>query len=355
MTRFWSKQLRGLNAYKAGEQPQDKSYIKLNTNENPYPASPRVIEKIREVSAAELARYPDPESHQLRQCIADYYGIKNDNIFVGNGSDEVLAHAFMAFFRQVYPVCFPDISYSFYPVYCGYFQIEYQEIALTDSFKIDLEKFPEINGGIIFPNPNAPTGIGITLDEVRKLLKRNTNSVVIIDEAYADFGSESCISLIENHENLLVVQTTSKSRSLAGMRVGYAIGNSQLIDGLRIAKNSFNCYPIDTVAAAAAIAAFSDEEYFQRCCAKVIDTREWISTKLKALSFEVLPSQTNFLMVKHNKIKAEDLYNTLRDQGILVRYFSSPRIDEYIRVTCGTREEMEIFYQEVETIINRSE
>ena len=351
MSKFWSRHLSDLSAYTAGEQPQDRSYIKLNTNENPYPASTKIIETIRQFTADELRLYPDPQSRRLKQTIAEHFGLEETNIFVGNGSDEVLAHAFMAFFKQIYPVYFPDISYSFYPVFCGYFGIEYQTVPLTSNFSIDLEKFPETNGGIIFANPNAPTGMFIEPSDIETLLQMNQQSVVIIDEAYIDFGGSSCLSLITRYPNILVVQTTSKSRSLAGLRVGYALGPSELLEGLNIAKDSFNSYPIDCIAEAAAIAAFNDQEYFESCRERIIHTREWTNSQLAVLSFEVLPSKSNFLMIKHPDFPAEKLYQALKEKGILVRYFASPRVKGYIRLSIGTQADMETFIKIVTGII----
>lgn len=351
MSRYWSRQLEGLSTYQAGEQPQDRSYIKLNTNENPYPPSPRVIEKIHSVTARDLRLYPDPRSEHLRHTIADYYGLGISSVFVGNGSDEVLAHAFMALFRQVYPVCFPDVSYSFYPVFCGYFGIEYQQLPLTDGFDIDIERFPRTNGGIIFPNPNAPTGKFTAVAQIEALLQRNHESTVIIDEAYIDFGGESCIPLISTYPNLLVVQTLSKSRSLAGLRVGYALGEPGLIEGLEIAKNSFNSYPLDRVAGNAAIEAFLDDEYFQQCRQRIMQTRTWTIDRLSQLNFEVVPSCANFVFTRQRDLPGQLLYQQLKRRGILVRHFDAPRISDYVRISIGTDEEMEVLIGTLEEIL----
>jgi histidinol-phosphate aminotransferase len=351
MSRYWSRQLHGLSAYQAGEQPRDRSYIKLNTNENPYPPAPRVIDKIHGFSAHELRLYPDPQSARLRRTIADYYGLQIDQVFVGNGSDEVLAHAFMALFRQIYPICFPDISYSFYPVYCGYFGIEYQQIPLTGSFDIDTGHFPPTNGGIIFPNPNAPTGKFTDPAQIQSLLRRNSESAVIIDEAYIDFGGASCIPLISSFPNLLIIQTLSKSRSLAGLRVGYALGDPGLITGLEIAKNSFNCYPLDRIAASAAIEAFLDDDYFQQCRQRIIRTRAWTADRLAGLNFEVVPSSANFMLARHRELPGRSLYQQLKQRGILVRHFDAPRISDYVRISIGTDAEMETLIRTLEEIL----
>lgn len=342
-----------LSVYQAGEQPQDRTYIKLNTNENPYPPSPRVLEKIHGITARDLHLYPDPQSEHLRQTIADYYGLKINNVFVGNGSDEVLAHAFMALFRQIYPICFPDISYSFYPVFCGYFGIEYQLLSLTDDLDIDIGRFPGTNGGIVLANPNAPTGKFTTVVQIDALMQRNHESAVIIDEAYIDFGGESCIPLINSYPNLLVVQTLSKSRSLAGLRVGYALGDPGLIKGLEIAKNSFNSYPLDRIAENAAIEAFQDEAYFQQCRQRLIQTRTWTIDRLTALNFEVVPSCANFVFTRQREVSGQTLYQQLKQRGILVRYFDAPRISDYVRVSIGTDEEMETFVGTLEDILNK--
>ena len=353
MSRYWSRQLGDLSVYTAGEQPQDKTYIKLNTNENPYPPSPRAIKKIHDFSESELRLYPDPESLDLRRTVAEYFGLEMNQVFVGNGSDEVLAHAFMALFRQIYPISFPEISYSFYPVFCGYYGIEYQQIPLTDTFEIDIRRFPDTNGGIILPNPNAPTGKFTEVEQIEALLQRNRESVVIIDEAYVDFGGESCIPLISRFPNLLIIQTISKSRSLAGLRVGYALGDAGLIEGLEIAKNSFNSYPLDRIAGIAAIEAFLDEEYFQQTRQRVIRTRDWTNTRLTELGFDVVPSSANFILAGHDGISGKALYEELKQRGILVRHFDTPRIEEYVRISIGTEEEMGTFIQALEDILNK--
>jgi histidinol-phosphate aminotransferase len=340
MSRYWSEVVRQLEPYVPGEQPQIDGLIKLNTNENPYPPSPRVHQLLNEQACARLRLYPDPNSQQLKNTIAGYYQVKPDQVFVGNGSDEVLALLFMAFFQQPKPLLFPDITYSFYKVYCQLFQVAAQVIPLRDDFTINFADYPTENGGIIFPNPNAPTAIGKPLAEIEALLQRNTESVVVVDEAYIDFGGESAIALVDRYPNLLVVQTLSKSRALAGMRVGFAVGNSELINGLDRVKNSFNSYPLDRLAEAAAVAAFEDEDYFQESRQKVIATREWTREQLEALGFVALPSQANFLFVQPPG-NASELMAYLRENKILVRHFSAPRIQDFLRITIGTDQEME--------------
>jgi histidinol-phosphate aminotransferase len=340
MSRYWSEVVRQLEPYVPGEQPQIDGLIKLNTNENPYPPSPRVHQLLNEQACARLRLYPDPNSLQLKKAIAGYYQVQPDQVFIGNGSDEVLALLFMAFFKQAKPILFPDITYSFYKVYCQLFQVNAQVIPLRDDFTIDFADYPSENGGIIFPNPNAPTAMGKSLAEIESLLQRNPDSVVVVDEAYIDFGGESAIALIDRYPNLLVVQTLSKSRALAGMRVGFAVGNSELINGLDRVKNSFNSYPLDRLAEVAAVAAFEDEDYFQESRQKVIATRERTREQLEAMGFVVLPSQANFLFVQPPGDAAE-LMAYLRANKILVRHFSAPRIQDFLRITIGTDAEME--------------
>jgi histidinol-phosphate aminotransferase len=338
MSKYWTDLVHQLDPYVPGEQPQDQQIIKLNTNENPYPPSADVAKAIRDYPHDSLRLYPDPESIQLRQTLATYHNIDIDQIFVGNGSDEVLAHSFQAFFKHHNPILFPDISYSFYPVYCALYQITYQQVALDDTFCVNRTDYQAPNGGIIIPNPNAPTGIAMSLDSIRELLNQN-DSVVIIDEAYVDFGAESAIELITDYPNLLVIRTFSKSRGLAGLRLGYALGQTALIDGLNRVKNSFNSYPIGSLDSAIAIASLSDEKYFQQCKNRIIDTRTWLENELLDLGFEVLPSSSNFLFAQHALRAASELYLELKDAGILVRHFKSGRVDNYLRISIGTEED----------------
>ena len=341
MSKFWSQVVRELEPYVPGEQPQIDGLIKLNTNESPYPPSPKVIDLMTHDAIDRLRLYPDPNSKKLKNTIANYYGVSAEQVFIGNGSDEVLALLFMAFFQQDKPLLFPDISYSFYPVYCKLFGISAQTIPLREDYTIDFADYPSANGGIIFPNPNAPTAIGKPLAEIEALLQKNTESVVVVDEAYVDFGAETAIALVNKYPNLLVVQTLSKSRSLAGMRVGFAVGNKDLIDALDRVKNSFNSYPLDRIAEAATIVAFEDDTYFKSCRDKIIATREWTVAELEKLGFKILPSQANFVFAEPVGKNAADVAQYLRDHKILVRYFNKPRINQFLRITIGTDEQMQ--------------
>jgi histidinol-phosphate aminotransferase len=338
MSSYWSDFVKDLDPYSPGEQPQISNITKLNTNENPYGPSPAVITAISEAADDRLRLYPPPEAEQLKCKIAEYFQLSATQIFVGNGSDEVLAHIFNGLLShpEKGPLLFPDISYSFYPVFCQLYGIHYEKIPLADDFSIDLDDFQRANGGIIFPNPNAPTGLLLGLDAIESLLQKNTDTVVVVDEAYIDFGGQTAASLIDQYDNLLVVQTMSKSRSLAGMRVGYAMGSEHLIEGLNRIKNSFNSYPLGHLQIAAAIAAFDDTQYFENTRQKVISERERVVDKLQSLGFEVLPSKSNFVLVRHPQNKADLLAQSLREKGIIVRYFAKPRIDQFLRITIGT-------------------
>ena len=338
MSSYWSDFVKDLDPYSPGEQPQISNITKLNTNENPYGPSPAVITAISEAADDRLRLYPPPEADQLKCKIAEYFQLSATQIFVGNGSDEVLAHIFNGLLShpEKGPLLFPDISYSFYPVFCQLYGIHYEKIPLADDFSIDLDDFQRANGGIIFPNPNAPTGLLLGLDAIESVLQKNTDTVVVVDEAYIDFGGQTAASLIDQYDNLLVVQTMSKSRSLAGMRVGYAMGSEHLIEGLNRIKNSFNSYPLGHLQIAAAIAAFDDTQYFENIRQKVISERERVVDKLQSLGFEVLPSKSNFVLVRHPQNKADLLAQSLREKGIIVRYFAMPRIDQFLRITIGT-------------------
>lgn len=339
MSKFWSPFVHNLVPYVPGEQPKMTRLVKLNTNENPYGPSPKALAAMREQISDDLRLYPDPNCDLLKQAVADYYGVQTNQVFVGNGSDEVLAHAFQAFFQQGKPLLFPDISYSFYPVYCGLYGVEPKQIPLDEDFAINLDDYRQGNGGIIFPNPNAPTGRLLPLKAIEQLLERNTDSLVLVDEAYIDFGGQSAIALVNQYPNLLVVQTLSKSRSLAGMRVGLAVGQPELIEALERIKNSFNSYPLDRVALAGAAASFADREYFEQTCSKVIASREAMVSELTALGFEVLPSAANFVFARHPQQDAGELAAKLREQGIIVRHFRQPRIEQFLRITVGTDEQ----------------
>ncbi len=342
MSKYWSDAIQRLTPYVPGEQPKEAGITKLNTNENPYPPSPKAAAVIKEFNTDRLRLYSDPDCTQLKTAIADHFDIARSHVFVGNGSDEVLAHTFAAFFRQKLPLLMPEFTYSFYPVYCDLFGIDFKKVPLRDQFELNLADYNQPNGGIIFANPNAPTSRAISLEEIESLLQLNTQSLVVVDEAYVDFGAESAIELTRRYDNILVIQTFSKSRSLAGMRVGYAIGHSNLIDGLERVKNSFNSYPLDMLAIESCAASIQDDEYFAATNQKIIDTREWTAKKLAELGFISLPSKTNFLFTQHRFLKAAELMGYLRSKKILVRYFSKPGIDNFLRITIGTREEMEL-------------
>ena len=350
MSKYWSDIVHQLDPYVPGEQPQDKQYIKLNTNENPYPPSPKVLESIQKTDIDSIKRYPDPEASALTQTLAKYHNVEAANVFLGNGSDEVLAHAFHAFFQDK-DLAYPDICYSFYPVYSQLYQTKTQLVPLDENFCIDVEDYSNKDMGIIFPNPNAPTSLLLAINDVERLVN-NSQHVVIVDEAYIDFGGESAIELTKKYDNLLVIQTFSKSRSLAGLRLGYAIGHVDLIDGLNRVKNSFNSYPIDSIAQASAIASINDDDYFKATNKKIIETRENSTTELEALGFDVLSSNTNFIMAKHPSENAEQLYLTLKENGILVRYFNKPRINNYLRITIGTDDEMSQLMTTLKAVIN---
>ena len=351
MSKFWSDIVGRLDPYVPGEQPQDQQYIKLNTNESPYPPSHAVAEALADFDCASLRRYPDPESGRLVTALAEYHGLSAQQIFVGNGSDEVLAHAFQGLLQKPLPILFPDISYSFYPVYCALYQVEFKTVALDAGFNININDYQPGNGGIVIPNPNAPTGIALDLGAIEQLLDSNPESVVIIDEAYVDFGGRSAIALIGDHDNLLVVQTASKSRSLAGLRLGTAYGSSELIEALQRVKNSFNSYPVDSLASACAIASLGDEPYFEQCRQQVIASRERLSAALAILGFEVFPSSSNFVFVRHSSEPAASLYQQLKKAGILVRYFNKPRIDNCLRITVGSDAECDSLLAALEQII----
>lgn len=351
MSKFWSPLAASLVPYVPGEQPRDKKYIKLNTNENPYPPSPKVLEAIKAAANSDLRLYPDPTCDALVRTIADYYHVRPEQVFVGNGSDEVLAFSFAAFFDPADAILFPDITYSFYKVYAEFFGLKAELIPLDDNFEVPFEQFDRDNGGIVLPNPNAPTAILAPLDAFRGLLARNPDHVVLIDEAYIDFGGQSAIELVHEFPNALVVQTLSKSRSLAGIRVGFAIGSEELIDGLNRVKNSFNSYTLDRVALAAAIASFEDEPYFRAMAERVNLTRDACTDKLRQMGFTVTDSKANFLFISHPEIPAKTLLTELRDRGILVRYFNQPRIDNHLRVSVGTDEEMDAFLAAVQSIL----
>lgn len=341
MSQFWSQKVHSLTPYTPGEQPQDQHYIKLNTNESPYGPSPKAIAAMQSSCDDALRLYPDPQCEDLKQSIARHYQLSSDQVFVGNGSDEVLAFTFQGFFKQDRPLLYPDISYSFYPVYCSLYDIATQTVPLDENFAIRLDDYSVDNGGIIFPNPNAPTGRCLPLSEIETLLQRNRQSIVVVDEAYIDFGGESAAALVPHYDNLLVIQTFSKSRALAGIRVGFALGDAALIEGLERLKNSFNSYPLDRPALAGAQAALEDQDYFEQRRQQVIDVRQWTTQQLEQLGFDVIPSAANFLFASHPRNAAEGLYQALKKRGVLVRYFNKPRIDNHLRISIGTEQEMQ--------------
>ncbi|PMR77238.1 histidinol-phosphate transaminase [Billgrantia endophytica] len=347
MSQFWSPAVRELTPYVPGEQPRER-LIKLNTNENPYPPAPGVETVLREFPADHLRLYPDPESNALRQALAREYGVEASQVFVGNGSDEVLALAFQAFFCHDRPLEMPAITYSFYPVYCRLYGIERRALPLDDQWRVDLDAFTGNSAGAIFANPNAPTAHGHSRDAISALLERITDHVVLIDEAYVDFGGESAVPLVAHHPNLLVTGTFSKSRSLAGLRLGYAIGSRELIEGLERVKDSFNSYPVDSLASAIGIAALEDREHFDACRGKVITTRERTAKRLKELGFEVLPSQANFVLVQHPGFDIAQLFVGLRERGILVRHFNTEALRDFLRISIGTDDEMDSLIEALE-------
>ncbi|MBK5104809.1 MAG: histidinol-phosphate transaminase [Burkholderiales bacterium] len=337
MSRYWSAVVDGLTPYVPGEQPKLPDVIKLNTNECPYGPSPKALAALRAEVGDTLRLYPDSNCDILKQSIAAFHKLRPAQVFVGNGSDEVLAHTFLGLLKHEQPVLFPDVSYSFYPVYCRLYGIAYRQVPLTESFEIRVDDYLTPNGGVIFPNPNAPTGRPLALSEIERLLRANAESVVVVDEAYVDFGAESAVGLIERYPQLLVVHTLSKSRSLAGLRVGYALGNAELIDALCRVKDSFNSYPLDRFALAGAAAAMEDRAHLEQTCAKVIATRDRLAGDLISLGFDVLPSAANFVFARHPQREGVELAARLRERGILVRHFKEPaRIAQFLRITVGT-------------------
>ncbi|MFR0692657.1 histidinol-phosphate transaminase [Enterobacterales bacterium AE_CKDN230030158-1A_HGKHYDSX7] len=339
MSKFWSPFVKELVPYVPGEQPKLAKLVKLNTNENPYGPSPKVVTAIQAELNDTLRLYPDPNADRLKQTIAQYHGVKTSQVFVGNGSDEVLAHAFNALFQHGKPLLFPDVTYSFYPVYCGLYGIEFEALPLDEQFQIRVEDYARPNGGIIFPNPNAPTGCLLPLEAIERLLQASPDSVVLVDEAYVDFGGETAIALVNRYPNLLVAQTLSKSRSLAGLRVGFAVGHEDLIEALERVKNSFNSYPLDRLALAGAVASFEDQAYFEQTCNAVIHSREKLVAELKALGFDVLPSAANFIFARHPQRDGAELAAALREEGVIVRHFKQQRINQFLRISIGTEEQ----------------
>lgn len=349
--KMWQNNLRQITPYTPGEQPKGEKIIKLNTNECPYAPSPKVEVALKSMDYSNYRLYPDPEANELVDAIADYYKVPVNKVFVGVGSDDVLGMAFMAFFNSDKPILFPDITYSFYDVWAELLKVPYETVEVDDNFKIRKEDYYRDNGGIVFPNPNAPTAIEMSLDEVEDIVKNNQQSVVIVDEAYIDFGTQTALPLIDKYENLLVVRTYSKSRAMAGMRIGYAIGSKKLIDALKMVKFSYNSYTMNMPSIKAGAAAIADGEYFNEIVEKIVATRENAKERLAEMGFEFTDSKTNFLFAKHKSVKAEVIFEELKKRNIYVRYFKKPRIDNYLRITIGTDEEMEKLYQALEEIL----
>lgn len=353
MEKLWTENLRKIEPYVPGEQSEDKDIIKLNANENPYPPSPMAEQAIKEFNADSLRLYPNANATELKQALADYYNVKTNNIFLGNGSDDVIAVAFQALFNSDLPIVYPDLTYSFYPVWCSLFNIPYKTYPVDDDFRINVEDYKEKNGGVIIPNPNAPTSIGESTDFVEKLLEYNQDSVVIIDEAYVDFGGKSSVELTKKYENLLVTGTFSKSRSLAGLRIGFAVGSEKLISVLEAVKNSYNSYTIDSLSIKAGKASILDDEYFKETCRKVIATREYVTAQMRKMGFKVLDSSTNFIFATKDGCSMKDMFEYLKTKKVYIRYFSIPRIENYVRITIGTDEEMAIFLRELKGYLQK--
>lgn len=351
MSYLWEKNIRKIEPYVPGEQSKEKNIVKINANENPYPPSPKAIQAIKDFSADKLRFYPDANAYPLKKALADYYNVEAENIFLGNGSDDVIALCFQTFFCSDKPIVFPDITYSFYPVWCRLFNIPFKNYKLDESFRINAEDYKEDNGGVILPNPNAPTSIGEGLDFIKKILDYNQNSIVIIDEAYVDFGGTSCIELTKEYKNLVVTGTFSKSRSLASLRIGFAVADKELISYLEAVKNSYNSYTVDSLSIAAGVASVEDDEYFKETCRKVIKTRERVTNELEALGFEVLPSSSNFIMATHGDYSMKEMFEFLKKKNIFIRYFNGERINKYVRITIGTDDEMDIFLNGVREFI----
>lgn len=345
--KLWKDKIRDIEPYVPGEQPAIKDIIKLNTNESPYPPSPRVEKVLKEYDYNKLRLYPSFVCKDLKDALGDIYGVNNSQIFLGNGSDEVIALAFMTFFNSDKPVLFPDITYSFYDVWCNLYKIPYKRVPLNESFEFNIEDYFVENGGIVITNPNAPTAIYMEVSQIEEIIKNNQDVIVIVDEAYIDFGGKSSVELIHKYDNVVVVQTYSKSRSLAGIRIGYAMASEELIAAMEAVKNSFNSYTLNSISRVVAAEAAKDKDYFNSCVNKIIAAREWTVQSLKELGFETLPSKANFIFTTNKNIKAEELFNYLRENKIIVRYFNKPRISEYLRVTIGTMEQMEKFVEKV--------
>lgn len=352
--RFWNALTRGLEPYTPGEQLQGDKLLKLNTNESPYPPSQKVVEAIARVEGLDLLRYPDPGSGALRKACADFHGIPAACVFVGNGSDEVLSHVFQGLLKQHRELLFPDISYSFYPVWCQLHDVHYRQVPLRDDFTLNPADYDSTAAAVIFPNPNAPTGVLLPLESIREFLETAPDRLVVVDEAYIDFGGRSAISLLADYDNLLVIQTLSKSRALAGLRVGLAFGSPELIEGLERIKDSFNSYPVGVLAQRAAEAAYLDREWFDQCCQLVVENREALALDLEELGFSVLPSVANFLFIKHGAIPGVEIFDALRKQGVIVRRWDKPRIKDYLRISVGTPAQCARLIDTLRTVLESS-
>ena len=354
MSKFLNKKYANLEAYTPGEQPRDMKYIKLNTNESPYPPSPKVIEAINREEIEKLRLYPDPECTELKEKIAALYNVKKENVYLSNGSDDILYFAFMAFSEENRPICFPEISYGFYQVFADLLQVPYRKVPLKEDFTIDCKDYLGETGMVVIANPNAPTGLTLTQEEICRIIESNRDRVVLIDEAYIDFGGESCVPLTSVYDNLLVVQTFSKSRSMAGARLGFAIANAALIEDLNRIKYSTNPYNINRLTMAAAQAAIEENDYYMQKCKEIQMTRQYTKSQLEALEFQVLPSLTNFLFAKSKQLDGEMLYRELKKKGVLVRHFQTEKIKDFNRITIGTKEEMDFFLTKVKEILAES-
>ena len=348
----WRDNLRQIEPYVPGEQPNLPDMIKLNTNENPYPPSPKAAQALKDFNASDLRLYPEPDSHSLVCALAERYGMKEDQVYAGVGSDDVLAIAFMTFFNSGKPILFPDITYSFYDVWANLFRIPYERPKLDDNFEVRAGDYYRENGGIVIANPNAPTGIAQTEESLRDIIEHNRDVIVIIDEAYADFSGSSALLLTKEYDNVVVTQTFSKSRSLAGMRIGYAMGNAELIKAMNDVRFSFNSYPLSRAAISVGIASLQDEEYFEKTVNQIIETREWTKNEFRRLGFTFGDSKTNFIFAEHESVSALEIFEKLKEKHIFVRHFSEPRIDNYLRVTIGTENEMKVLVSELEKILS---
>lgn len=352
MSKFLISKYTKLEAYTPGEQPRDMKYVKLNTNESPYPASKGVIDAVSDEEVAKLNLYPDPECKFLKEKLAAYYGVGYDNVFISNGSDEILSFAFMAFSSEETGAIFPDISYGFYKVYGDLYNIDYKQAPLKEDFTIDVNDYLNVGKTVVIANPNAPTGLSLSLEDIEKILQTNRDNVVLIDEAYIDFGGKTCAGLIDKYDNLLVVRTYSKSRSMAGARLGFALASKEIIDDLNRIKYSTNPYNINRLTLLAGAAAIDDCEYYRACCNNIIETREYSKKRLSELGFEYLDSDSNFIFARTDKINGEEYYKKLKANGVLVRHFSDPKISDYVRITIGTRVQMDTLFAVTEKIFS---